>query len=93
MAEPTLKDVLNAIARLERGQTEIRSEMATKGDLAKLEAKVEKRFDRVDKALEALDEDLDKHMKVHKELEKDVEHLKGRPPRTAARVARRPRTR
>jgi chromosome segregation ATPase len=92
MAEPTLKDVLKAIS-------EMRGEMATKTDLAKLDAKVDdleakmsKRFDKVDKSIKELDEDLDKHMKVHKELEKDVEAIKGQAPRTGARVPpRRPR--
>jgi septal ring factor EnvC (AmiA/AmiB activator) len=89
MADPTLKDVLAAIVRLEKGQAE------TRGDVARLEAKVDKRFDevdrrfnRVDDAIAALDDDLDKHMKVHRELERDVEALKGRPVRTAARARR-----
>jgi hypothetical protein len=76
MAEPTLKVVLKAIADL---QAETRS-----------------RFDRVDddlvrvhKELASLDRDLTKHMDVHKELEKDVEALKGRPLRNAARAPRR----
>jgi hypothetical protein len=61
MAEPTLKDVLNAIAgfradserrlaALEKGQGEIRREMATKKDVAALDAKVEAVRDEVDAA-------------------------------------------
>ncbi len=41
MSEPTLKDVLDAMARLEKGQAEIRAEMATKSELAKVDAKVD----------------------------------------------------
>lgn len=45
MAEPTLKDLLDAMSRLETrlesGQREIRADMATKTDLAKIEAKVD----------------------------------------------------
>jgi exonuclease VII small subunit len=68
-------------ANLEKGQVEIRTEMATK-------ANMNERFDRVDARLAELDRDLDAHMKVHAELEKDVESLKGRPVRTAARARR-----
>jgi uncharacterized coiled-coil protein SlyX len=116
MAEPTLSDVLKAIA-------ELRTE--TKADLAGLDAriggldvKVDARiggldvkvdsldrkverldtavadgFRRVDRQLADLDRDLTKHMDVHREIEKDLATLKARPPRTAARPARRPRTR
>ena len=119
MAEPTLKDVLAAIARLEKGQTslekgqtslekgqgeirsevgeirsemgeirsemgEIRSEMATKADLAAFRDEMNQRFDD-------LDAELTKHAEVHRELEKDITNLKRRPPRTAARPARRGR--
>ena len=79
MAEPTLKDVLKAIS-------EIRGEMATKADLAKLDAKVTKGF-------EDLDKELSGHADVHRQIEKDIEALKARPARTAARAPRRPRTR
>ena len=82
MAEPTLKDVLAAIAQL-------RAEMATKTEFSALRSEVNARFDRVDKELGELDKDLTGHMKVHRELEKDIELLKRRPPRTAARVPRR----
>jgi hypothetical protein len=109
MADPTLKDVLKAFARLESSQArlesglaDVRREMANKTDLAEvreevselraevsdLQADVKQRFDRVDRQLAELDRNLDGHMKVHRELERDVEALKGRPPRTAARVRR-----
>jgi len=110
MAELTLKDVLKAITRLEKGQSEIRAEMATKEDVAELRADVtelradvtELRADvaelRADvaahrgetkKGFADLDKELTGHANVHKELEKDVEALKGRPLRTAARTPRR----
>ncbi len=124
MAEPTLKDVLEAIAGVSGRVERLESAVATKDDLAALRAetkadltalrsetktdltalrsdmatkaemragfdRVDARFDRVDKRLDGLDKDLDGHMKVHRELEKDIELLKRRPPRTAARAARR----
>ncbi len=95
MAEPTLTDVLEAIARLERNAAtkselaKLESKMATKSDLANLETKMDTRFDRLEKRFDDLDRDLTKHMEVHRELEKDVTMLKRRPPRTAARPARR----
>ncbi len=96
MAEPTLKDVLNAIAQM-------RAEMATKTELAKLDAKVDAfeakvdafeakadaRFDKVDKAIAELDSDLDRHMKVHKEIDKRLDALKARPAKVTARMPRR----
>jgi hypothetical protein len=93
MADPTIKDVLVAIARLDAkvdakvGAVDakvesLRDEMNDRFD------DVDRRFDRVDKQLVELDRDLDGHMKVHAELERDVEALKGRPLRTAARVRR-----
>jgi hypothetical protein len=83
MAEPTLKEVLNAISRLEKGQAEIRQDMARKDD-------VDRRFDKVDKAIAELDADLDRHMTTHGKIEKQIEALKARP---ATRPARRPRAR
>ena len=80
MAEPTLKDVLKAISEL---RAETKAEFAQVGS----------RFDRVEKQLTDLDRDLTKHMDVHREIEKDIEALKARPARTAARAPRRPRTR
>jgi chromosome segregation ATPase len=84
MADATLKDVLKAIA-------ELRAE--TKADIAKLDAKVDDGFSRVAAQLTELDRDLTKRMDVHREIEKDIEGLKRRPARTAARAPRRPRTR
>ena len=85
MGEPTLKDVLDAIAKL-----------ATKEELAKLDAKVDShhaetttRLKRLEKRLDEVDDDVNAHMKVHRELEKDIEALKRRTPRTAARPSRR----
>ena len=86
MAEPTLKDVLKVIA-------EMRGEMATKADLAKLEAKVDAHRAETKKGFADLDKALTQHMGVHREVEKDIEALKRRPARTAAQAPRRPRTR
>jgi hypothetical protein len=44
MADPTLKDVLSAIAQ-------VRAEMATKRELAAIEGRIDKRFDKLEKAL------------------------------------------
>jgi exonuclease VII small subunit len=94
MAEPTLKDVLAAIARLEKGQARLEKGQARleggqahleKGQ-AELRAEMTKRFDD-------LDAELTTHAKVHRKIEDDIRALKGRPPRTAARPTRRPRAR
>ena len=90
MAEPTLKDVLKAIAEL-RTETkadiaQVRSEMATKSDLDAHRVESKKGFSDLDKELSG-------HTDVHREIEKDIEALKRRPARTAARAPRRPRTR
>jgi ferritin-like metal-binding protein YciE len=111
MAEPTLKDVLKAISEL-RAETkgdiaQVRSEMATKADLAKLDAKVEAHRAETEahraeteahraetkKGFADLDEELTRHADTDREIEKDIVALKGRPARTAARPTRRPRTR
>ena len=77
MAEPTLKDVLDAIAKLDakvdRRVDELRAEMV-------------QRFDE-------LDAELTLHAKVHRKIEQDITTLKGRPSRTATRPSRRPRAR
>ena len=98
MADPTLKDVLEAIAQL---RTETKAELAqfrmeTKAELAKLDAKVdahraETQAHRLEteKGFRDLDRELTKHADVHRELEKDVQTLKRRPARTAARPTRR----
>jgi hypothetical protein len=87
VSEPTLKDVVNAIA-------ELRSE--TKGDLARIEgrlstveAKVDAHRAETAKSFAELDRELTKHADVHRTLEKDVEALKARAPRPPARPARR----
>jgi len=98
MSEPTIKDVLDAVARLET---------STKTDLARLDAKV----DRVDGRLATVEAKVDAHRletakgfsdldveladhsdPVHRkveeaiaELRKDVDALKRRPARPAAR--------
>jgi hypothetical protein len=46
------------------------------------------RLKRIEKQLDEVDADLTAHMKVHRELEKDIQNLKRRPPRTAARPRR-----
>lgn len=86
MAEPTLKDLLEAIVRLEKGQADIRSKMATR-------AETNERFDRVDQRFDELDAELTLHAKVHRKIEEDITVLKARPPRTAAHPTRRPRAR
>jgi hypothetical protein len=83
MADPTLKDVLDAIAA-------VRHDVEThRAETRQQHADTSARFDRVDAKLADLDRDLDQHMKVHAELEKDVAALKGRPLRTATRRPRR----
>ncbi len=80
MAEPSLKDVLDAVAKLD----------------AKVDRRfdaVEKRLGHVEKQLADLDTELTTHAKVHRKIETDITALKGRPPRTATRPARRPRAR
>jgi hypothetical protein len=81
----------------------VRSEMATKDEVAAVRADVTAvRADvtavRADvnahraetkKGFADLDKELTKHAEVHRELEKDVEALKRRPLRTAARAPRR----
>lgn len=98
MADPTLKDVLDALAQL---RTDTKADLAqlrseTKAEFAKIEAKVdahraETQAHRLEteKGFRDLDRELTKHADVHRELEKDVESLKRRPARTAARPTRR----
>ena len=86
MADPTLKDVLKVLA-------EVRRDMATKADVAKLDAKVEAHRAETRKGFDDLDKELAGHASVHREIEKDIEALKRRAPRTAARAPRRPRAR
>ena len=105
MSEPTLKDVLQAIAKLDakvdrkvdevdRKVDELRSEVGglrsevggLRSEVGGLRAEMTQRFDE-------LDAELTLHAKVHRKIEDDITTLKARPPRTAARPARRPRTR
>jgi hypothetical protein len=74
--------VLDAIAQ-------VRNEMATKSELAKLEAKVDAHRAETARGFAELDRELTRHAEVHREIEKDIEVLKRRPPRTAARPTRR----
>ena len=92
MADPTIKDVLETLA-------EMRAAMATKSDLARLEAKLEAHRAETNahraetnahraettKGFADRDRELTRHADVHREIEKDIEALKRRPPRTAAR--------
>lgn len=126
VAEPTLKDVLEAIAalttrvdrmdarvdrmgqemnarfdrvdkemdaRFDRVDKEIAARFgevnARFGEVNAQFAEVNAHFDRVHKEIAELDKDVTTHMKVHREIEKDIELLKRRPPRTAARAPRR----
>ncbi|MBW7947426.1 MAG: hypothetical protein H3C60_13565 [Sphingomonadaceae bacterium] len=68
-----------------------------RGDLARLDAKVDAHraetsagFAAVQKQLDEVDRDLTGHMKVHAKIEKQIDALKARP---APRPARRPRAR
>lgn len=92
MSEPTLKDVLDAIAQL-------RSEMATKSELATLEAKVETVSAKVDtlraeasKGFTTLDAELSAHSApAHRKLEERLDKIEARltAPRPAGRAAHR----
>lgn len=62
-------------------------------ELRRLEIGAEVRGVETKKAFAHLDNELTQHMDVHREIEKDIEALKRRPARTAARAPRRPRTR
>ncbi len=91
MAEPTLKDVLEAIARL---RTETSADLvAVRSDIAALRSDVDGHRSETRKGFTDLDKELAGHAALHREIEKDIEALKARPARTAARATRRPRTR
>jgi len=102
MADPTLKDVLHAVealaknaatkadlAALKADLAEVRKTAATKADLAELKEDLARLDAKVTKGFAELDEELTRHAAVHREIEKDITMLKRRPPRTAARPARR----
>lgn len=76
-----------------RDLASVRREMATLGALEtarrELEAKIEAHRAETKQGFDALDHELTGHAAVHRELEKDVEAIKRRPLRTAARPARR----
>ncbi|MBX3219341.1 MAG: hypothetical protein KF795_02405 [Labilithrix sp.] len=86
MAEPTLKDVLGAIARMQGELSEVRREMATKSELAAVRAEVaahrkETAAHRKEtaKGFEDLDKELAKHADpVHRKLEARIERLEKR---------------
>jgi septal ring factor EnvC (AmiA/AmiB activator) len=81
----TKADLANLATRDELAN--VRAEMlATRDDLAKVRAEMNQRFDE-------LDAELTLHAKVHRKVEEDIMYLKSRPPRTAAKATRRPRTR
>ena len=91
MAEPSLIDVLKAISELDAkvdrrvGDVERKvGDLDTKVDVLRAEMK---------KGFAELDKELTGHADTHREIEKDIAALKARPPRTAARATRRPRTR
>jgi hypothetical protein len=67
MADPTLKDVLKALAELRGEVGVIRGEMASKADVDAMKTEMRRRFDD-------LDRELTTHAKVHRELEKDSRH-------------------
>ena len=100
MAEPTLKDVLDVIAQL-RSDTktdiaQLRSEVATvaaqlRSEVATVAAKVDAHRAETAKGFAEVDRELTKHADVHREVEKDIEALKRRPARTAARPTTRRR--
>jgi hypothetical protein len=83
MAEPTLKDVLNAVAEV---RTEVR---AIRGDTKSLRGEVNSLRSEMNKRFDDLDEELTTHASVHRRLEKDVTSLKARPTRAATRAPRR----
>lgn len=107
-SDPSLKDVVKLLGLLQSNVDAVRAEVATKSDLARVEAKVDAhRSDlaRVEGKLDAhrdetrqafadLDDELTKHAATHATLEKDVAALKRRAaPRPAARAARPRRSR
>ncbi len=69
---------------------QVRSEVhGLDAKIDQVRSEVHARFDQVDNDLKALDKEVTAHMAVHRELEKDIELLKRRPARTAARATRR----
>jgi ferritin-like metal-binding protein YciE len=90
MAEPTLKDVLKAIAAMQAQVAGLDAKMATKDDLARVETKVDAHRAETKKGFADLEKELDGHSGVvHRRIEKDIETLKRRLPRAPARAPRR----
>lgn len=87
MAEPTLKDVLDAISKLDAKIERV------DGKVGRVDAKVDALRAEMVQRFDELDAELTLHAKVHRKIEQDITTLKGRPPRTAARPTRRPRAR
>ena len=101
MAEPSLSDVLKAIADL--GTTVVREVGALRGDVGALRGELgalrsesgahraETAAHRAEtsKGFSDIDKELAGHAEVHRQIEMDIETLKRRPARTAARPARR----
>ena len=98
MGEPTMKDVLDAITRLEQGQARtdakveaVRGELAAKVDAHRAETqahRLETAKGFADLDVELADHSDPVHRKVEEaiaELRKDVDALKRRPARPAAR--------
>lgn len=102
-----IAEVQRQMADVQRQMADVQRQMATKtdlaavksdvaavkSDLAVLGANVDAHRAETKKGFEDLDQELSRHASVHRELETDVEALKKRPPRTAARPARAPRGR
>jgi hypothetical protein len=84
MADPTLKDVLAAIQKLnakldtkadkavmKKGFVEMREGFAEiRAEMRDGFAKTNERFDRVEKQIAELDADFDRHMRTHREIER-----------------------
>ena len=90
MADPTLRDVLDALAKLDSKVSNLDARVATiDAKVSTIDAKLDAHRLETEKGFRQLDAELTKHAEVHRELEKDISALKGRPPRTAARAPRR----
>jgi len=66
MADPTLKDVLDAVKEVKADVKALKGDVAeVRADLARVEATMKKGF-------ADLDEELTRHSAVHREIEKDI---------------------
>lgn len=87
MADPTLKDVLDAISKLDARVGRVEAKVD------KVDAKVEAHRAETAKGFADLDAELSRHAdRTHRDLEKRVERLE-KQARPVARPARRPRAR